>query len=119
MSKGPACFYCKNSKNGRPAEIGWSYDCSFGLDNSKLVGDVDDVLKCKKGDPRVGFQIGGYYTHMWFEKDGDCLSWIIASDGEFPTDDPKKFIVFHICDFEQLKDFVEFWGKELHRKEDE
>jgi len=39
----------------------------------------------------MGFQIGGYYSHMWFEGDDPddpdgCLEWKICSNGEFPTD---------------------------------
>lgn len=122
--KGSACFYCQHSTNRRPDVIGWKYDCQFHLENTEMNGGVEDVIACSHGVPRVGFQIGGYYSHMWFEPEihhntpepGQCLRWIIASDGQFPTDDPDNMIEFHICDFEQLERFVRFWREELERK---
>lgn len=63
---------------------------------------------------KQGFQIGGYYTHMWFEQDGDCLTWHIEGDGMFPT--PGRTIEFHICDFRQIEKFVKLWGRELRKR---
>lgn len=120
MGVGGACFYCRHHTNGRIEESGWSYDCKLGIDNRDKNGYVEDVIACEKGAPQIGFQIGGYYTHMWFESnDNDtdpCLEWIICSDGQFPVDDDKDGIGFHVCGFYQLEHFVEFWGKELRRK---
>jgi len=126
MPKGPACFYCRHHTHAR-AHVGdgWSYDCKFGIDNSQMNGDVEDVLKCEKGSPQFGFQIGGYYTHMRFEPEdiGElepncCLEWIIMSDGSFPTNEDMQTqsIVFHVCDFRQIEEFVSFWGKRLRQK---
>lgn len=133
MSKGDGCFYCKNSTNARPLgysfeesladpkdKSGWGYDCKLGIDNSELDGIPAEMgAKCPKFDPRVGFQMGGYYTHMWFEEDGDCLTWVIQGDGEFPIDEndaERKFLRFYICDFEEIEMFVKFWGDELRRR---
>lgn len=77
----------------------------------KDVSNAEIVAKCQGGEPRLGFQIGGYYSHMWFEEDGSCLLWKICSDGEFPTNEPQ--IVLHVCDFRQIERFVEFWGRRL------
>ena len=91
-----------------------------------MNGNVEQVLACPKGEPRIGFQIGGCYTHMWFEYCGTppadggvpnaCLEWHIASDGKFPTQDNSSGIQFHICDFEQIEAFVAFWRAELRRR---
>ena len=77
------------------------------------------VVECPGGEPQEGFQIGGYYSHMWFERQDQleangCLEWMICSDGEFPSDTPET--QFHLCDFRQLEQFVAFWGKELRRR---
>jgi hypothetical protein len=120
MSKGDGCFYCRNCGESTPSKsTGWDYKCKLGMSVSPLTDKgVEGVLECPKGKPRVGFQIGGYYTHMWFEgeteEDNCCLEWMIQSDGEFPRDYPD--IQFHICDFSQIERFVEFWGKELRRR---
>ncbi len=111
MGKGSSCFDCEYNHNGRIVELGWSYDCSKGVDNSKMNNGIEDVIKCKQSSPQVGFQIGGYYSHMTIKKDGDCLEWYIKSDGEFPND--KTGISFHICDFEQIENFVKFWRKQI------
>lgn len=119
MAKGSACFNCKHSINPRVDVPGWAYDCKFGIDNSKMNGDVEQVIECQKGDPMFGFQIGGYYSHMWFyrRENSDCLEWVICSDGEFPTEkDSNEGKEFHICDFQQIEDFVKFWKKELERR---
>jgi len=123
---GGACFDCKNSTNARNNGCGWSYDCKHGIDNRKMNGGIQQVLSCPKGEPRIGFQVGGYYTHMWFEqednrlaaKPGQCLRWVVMSDGEFPIqdDDDGTHLEFHICRFEQIEYFVEFWRGELERK---
>ena len=115
MSKGSACFYCRNSCNAKPhpSTIGWWFNCSLGLDNTNLNGEIEDALKCPQVNPRYGFQIGGYYTHMWFEPDGDCLTWVIASNGQSPTKDEAEMIRFHICEFKQIEDFVRFWKERV------
>jgi hypothetical protein len=76
---------------------------------------------CSKKDPRIGFQIGGYHSHMWFERHdysevNDCVNWMIASDGDLPTKDGSAEIQFHLSDFRQLEEFVKFWGKELRQR---
>ena len=137
MSKGDACFYCRNSTNGRPDTIGWIYDCKLGIDNRDLNGGSNVAATCPGFDPRIGFQMGGYYTHMWFETDPPttqdeidkhgieltqdrCLTWIIQGDGEFPIGESNVMqrarLEFHICDFTQIERFVEFWGKELRKR---
>jgi len=64
-----------------------------------------------------GFQIGGYYSPVHFEYDdsaeGECLEMVLHSDGQFPTEEEQAMIRLHICDFEQLENFVEVWGKKL------
>jgi len=125
--KGSACFYCRHSVSrtdlARSGTHDAIYDCVLGIDNSAMNGGADQVIACPKGDPRVGFQMGGYYTHMWFEVDGatpeeggepnTCLRWHIMGDGQFPTEEDRTV---HICDFTQLEYFVAFWGKELRRR---
>ena len=120
ISKGSACFNCRHCCNSRFSRTGtgWDHDCALGIDNAEL----NNMMTCPSVDPRVGFQLGGYYSHMWFENEyGDrngCLNWHIESDGEFPTneDAPDRVINFHVCDFRQIEAFVEFWGKELRRR---
>jgi len=114
MSKGRACFYCHHGAKGCTDRIGWSYDCSKGRDNTDLGDRPEHMIKCPEAEPRVGFQIGGYYTHMDFQEDGDCLTWRIWSDGNFPTDEPE--IQFHICGFWQMEEFVAFWGPVLRKR---
>ena len=116
MAKGGACFYCRNSINAKINAPGWSYDCKFGIDNSEMNGDVDQVVQCAKGLPRFGFQMGGYYTHMWVEGESDCLEWKIQGNLEFPTDDGEAPLSIHICNFGQIEEFVEFWGRYLRDK---
>jgi hypothetical protein len=123
------CFACRNSRRSDkhvPREGGGfhhQYWCVKGFampDSDPLQSDADQVVKCAGGDPREGFQIGGYYSHMWFERKSEepnaCLDWMIASNGEFPTADDSAGIKFHICDFRQIERFVAFWGKELRRR---
>lgn len=115
-----ACFFCRNSINSRPNPdgVGWIHDCKLGLDNphppAAGARKFEDVLQCPGASPRWGFQIGGYYTHMWLEQDGDCLTWYIEGDGMFPT--PGKTMNFHICDFKQIERFVRLWGQELRKR---
>lgn len=107
------CFDCLNhDKNNQilAENRGWYSPCKFGFKNENLV----KIESCKKYKPNKGFQIGGYYTHMHFEADGDCLEWYIHSDGEFPNDN--NHIVFHICDFKQIEEWVKFWGEYLRKK---
>ena len=110
------CFYCLNHGDGEAAEnTGWYHHCKFGIENE----DLQEVEKCPKWEPNKGFQIGGYYSHMHFEFDentDNCIEWIIHSDGEFPTDNPKEMIRFHICEFQQIENWVNFWGKYLREK---
>ncbi len=121
MLKGTACSYCSHSINGKvTVGEGWSFDCDLGIDNSQINGGPEKVMECPKADLRFGFQIGGYFSYMYFERgDGvpnDCIEWILGSDGEFPTEDKEKSIQFHICDFRQIEKFVAVWGKELRRR---
>lgn len=116
------CFDCRNSCNVDhhvPREGGGfhhQYSCSENVQPIPKRGE-----QCPKKDPRIGFQLGGYYSHMWFERHdhsevNECLEWMIASDGDFPTKDGKVGIQFHLCDFRQLEEFVKFWGKELRKR---
>ena len=58
------CFDCLNHGEGELAEnTGWYRLCKFGIENNGL----QEIEKCEKYEPNVGFQIGGYYTHMHFE----------------------------------------------------
>ena len=116
MGKGKSCFYCENHFNAHIEKPGWSHDCKEGIDNSNLNNGIEDVVNCPKGKPQFGFQIGGYYTHMVFQKNSECLTWIIKSDGCFPTDDENEQIKFHVCNFKQIERFVEFWGNYLRKK---
>lgn len=113
-----ACFYCRNAINGRVTAPGWTYDCTKGINNKKMDGGVEQALTCPECDLRLGFQIGGYYTHMYFERDGTCLEWHISSDGEFPItdEDNRESMNLHVCDFEQIEIFVKVWGAELRRR---
>lgn len=126
MSKGNACFYCRNSGESEPAHpdgVGWIHSCKFGIDNTGF-DEIDTIAEqCGKYSPRFGFQMGGYYTHMWFEPEscepeddcmGICLEWCIQGDLEFPTEE--KTIKIHICDFTQIERWVEFWGEELRKR---
>lgn len=109
-----ACFHCRNSIGEIKPPDGWVYTCTKG---QTILPDGDDpiaVERCPEGAPRYGFQIGGYWTHMWFEKkspQAHCLEWKICSDGEFPTKDRQPGMEFHICDFRQMEKFVAYWGK--------
>lgn len=112
--KNNKCFYCLNHGEGVAADNkGWYHPCKLGVENDGM----QDITKCEKYMPNNGFQIGGYYSHMHFEQDEheDCLTWVIHSDGEFPTDDEDAMTRFHICDFEQIERWVKFWGKELRK----
>ena len=105
--KNNACFDCLNHGDGSLAEnTGWYYPCNLGVDNEGL----QDVSLCDKWEPNKGFQIGGYYSHMHFEwnkaEHSPCLSWVIHSDGEFPTKNKQEMIRLHICDFNQIEEFV-------------
>ena len=112
------CFYCLNGGKGILAEDGGSYHpCLKGISNEGL----QDVKSCPSHEENKGFQIGGYYTHMHFipygaPEPGVCLTWTIHGDGDFPTDDPSKFISFHICDFKQIEEWVKVWGIELRKR---
>lgn len=135
-----ACFYCRNSRQvpGQGHVPDPEYTCLKGLPKAHLIGDVGFATECLQFNPRIGFQMGGYYTHMWFETDptytpeefvefgpeivqNSCLTWYIQGDGEFPIPDeevgqPGKMLEFHLCDFTQLEDFVNFWGAELRKR---
>lgn len=109
------CFNCKHHGEGTGADNnGWYHECLFNIQNDGLL----DIEKCIKFEPNRGFSIGGYYTHMYFEKDGDQINWIIQGNGEFPKslNDKDEWIKFNAIEFEQLEYFVEFWGKELRKK---
>jgi len=122
MSRADACFYCRNSGELIPDDIGWIHTCKFGINNTGF--DEKDTIteQCDKYSPRFGFQMGGYYTHMWFEPEccqpeddctDTCLEWHIQGDLEFPTEET---ISIHICDFTQIEAWVKFWGKELRKR---
>lgn len=109
------CFNCRNRKEKSPME---AEECLRGH-TTYSVKSVKELSICSDFNPRVGFQIGGYWSHMWFTQENPghidtCLKWNICSDGEFPTDKPA--ISFHICDFEQMEKFIEFWRWELERR---
>lgn len=115
--KSNECFYCKHHdrENAVLAEDnGWYHSCIKGIKNEGLK----NIKECPGYYPCNGFQIGGYYSHMYFEADGvnECMEWVIESDGAFPTKDKKDFIRFHICDFEQIERFVKKWGDYLREK---
>lgn len=124
------CFHCRHaiqrSSVTVPREGGGfhhQYSCSKGLpmpSSSPDISDADIVSACPGGAPTEGFQIGGYYSHMWFESENnspdDCLTWVIGSDGEFPTIEKEKRIELHVCDFRQIERFVAFWGRELRKR---
>lgn len=129
MGKANACWYCKNVCNSRAEMPGWSHDCKLGIDNTGFDDTKKIAEQCNKFDPRKGFQMGGYYTHMWFEYSGTppseggeidgCLEWVIQGDLEFPIpdDEPEREpIKIHICDFTQIENWVSFWGKELRKR---
>ena len=114
--KNNKCFYCLNHAEGITAEnTGWYHPCKLGIKNENL----HNIKNCPKWEPNNGFQIGGYYSHMHFKFDknnpNDCMEWIIHSDGNFPTDNPKEMICFHICDFRAIEEWVNFWGKYLRK----
>ena len=100
------CFNCRNRKEKSPME---AEECLRGH-TTYSVKSVKELSICSDFNPRVGFQIGGYWSHMWFTQENPghidaCLKWNICSDGEFPTDKPA--ISFHICDFEQMEKFID------------
>lgn len=120
------CFYCRNYLNARanPDGPGWVYDCRLGLDTSTIAYNPEAVTACPSGDVQLGFQIGGYYRHMWFDGEtpvfigggatiGGCLDLHIQGDAEFPQGESMEF---HLCEFQQLEEWVAFWGKELRRR---
>lgn len=109
------CFNCRNREEKRPLnpEV-----CRKGH-KPLTCKSVKDLSMCPDFSPCVGFQIGGYWSHMWFTSENPghvdaCLRWHICSDGEFPTETPG--MSFHICSFVQLEKFVEFWRWELERQ---
>ena len=111
--KNNECFYCLNhllDKGVFAENTGWYHPCKFGISNEGL----QDIESCPRYEPNRGFQIGGYYTHMYFEynknKANDCMEWVICSDGKFPRTNEDEFIRFHICDFRQIEEWVRFWG---------
>lgn len=120
-----ACFNCLNSRKVdafEPREGGGFHHqsrCAKGLrqpDAERGVDSDEIMMRCPEVSPSVGFQIGGYVSHTWFENGGDggCLDLVIASDGEFPTDG--EGMRFHLCDWRQVEEWVAFWGKELRRR---
>lgn len=135
-----ACFYCRAGRrvDGQGHIPDPEYVCLKNQPNAHLVGGIEAAGQCPQFDPRVGFQMGGYYTHMWFETDpittaeevaahgpkvaqNRCLTWYIQGDGEFPIQDGDveagyKMLEFHLCDFRQLEDFIKFWGTELRKR---
>lgn len=126
--KGDACFRCRHQTNhridfiedanGHKVPNGHAYDCALGIDNTNLNGGLEVAMTCPSCEPMKGFQMGGYYTHMWFEDDEGCLTWVIQGDGDFPTElgDEEKQMRIHICDFGQVEEFVEFWVKEFEKR---
>ena len=121
------CWKCRNSREVEAKTI------------NSLLGPNDNGSRCGKGHthtepmtlesceqcpdfaPRVGFQVGGYYSHMWFEQIGkDCLEWIMQTDGDFPIHDDdnpngRQPLQLHLCGFQQLEAFVNFWGRWLRK----
>lgn len=119
MSSG--CFYCRKSKRDTGfSGPGHRYKCKEGRPN-KHIGE-NDCDKCDGYDPQIGFQTGGYYTHMWFENGGEenntCMDWVIYGNLEFPAghDNGVEPTIIHICDFKQIEEWVKFWGKELRKR---
>ena len=112
-----ACFHCRHSIEKTDLTLhGRLYTCQKGHQLLKSESPYD-VANCPDGAPQFGFQIGGYWSHMWFEKSSPhntCLEWIICNNGDHPTSEPSTQI--HICDFKQLENFVAFWGKYLREK---
>jgi len=94
------------------------YDTNMNVEIEKGF-KMDEKIECSE-HPSSGFQIGGYYTNMHFVTSditpNCCLEWVLHSDGEFPTDDEKEMITFHICDFRQIERWVKFWGNVLRKK---
>lgn len=109
------CFYCLHSKSEYISN-NVTHSCLKGLDNSTLK----DVNECDDYYPSQGFQIGGYYSkiHFEFEKgeNNTCCEMVIHSNGEFPTENTESMIKLHLCDFEQLEEFIDVWGKFLRKK---
>lgn len=111
------CFYCKNHDRDKGViaeNTGWYHPCIKGNENEGLK----EIKSCKDYIPCNGFQIGGYYSHMYFEaeEENGCMEWIIESDGEFPTQDKNRIISLHICDFRQIEECIKLWGKWLREK---
>lgn len=109
------CFYCLNHGKGQLAENkGWYHPCKLGIQNEEL----QDVKTCPKYSPNMGFQIGGYYSHIHFDvtEPNGCMEMVIHSDGTFPTEDPNAQIKLHLCDFTQLEQFVKEWGEYFREK---
>jgi len=110
------CFYCLHALEGVPAEnTGWYHPCKFKINNESMI----KISECPQYYPCDGFQMGGHYTHTHFQCGDnldDCLLLYINGDMEFPQSDPRKWLRIHICDFEQIERWVEFWGKYLRSK---
>lgn len=141
MANGLGCFYCRRYTNktawkstliGNIVEFnpipGPRQFCQLGLDTSK-IDSLEDVVACPKGEPQLGFRIGGYYRHMWFEGDipqvfengsriGGCLEWFIGGviGGETDFSGTGNVMEFHLCDWKQIERWVKFWGRELRRR---
>lgn len=121
------CFYCRHHQENPSWSFGSQvprYVCATGENPAQVGNEPEDVRTCAKGEPQVGFQIGGYYRHMWFEGEppvklrggarvGGCLEWWIDGDAEYPG---KGHMQFHLCDWHRIESWVEFWGKELRRR---
>jgi hypothetical protein len=123
MSKGDACFYCLNCIASKPDKVGWIHDCKLGIDNTGFDDREIIAEQCNSFQPRDGFQMGGYYTHMYFEREGNevnpCLNWVIQGDLNFPIPDgeqERQPIKIHICDFHQIEEWVQLWGIELRKR---
>jgi hypothetical protein len=103
------CFYCVNAKQGEPAEnTGWYHPCSLDHFNE----DMQKIEQCPDYYPCNGFQMGGHYTHTHFECSGpgECMMLYIHGDLEFPQSDPRNWLKIHICEFQQIEQWVKFWG---------
>lgn len=126
MSKGGACFDCRQCGDSTPDTIGWIHACRLGIDNATFNNRETIAADCPRFDPRDGFQMGGTYTHMWFESSkadaepNGCLEWVIQGDLDFPIPDNgpegRLPIKIHICDFRQIEAWVAFWGQELRSR---
>jgi hypothetical protein len=115
------CFYCRNSKEiptGKPKGKYFYYTREKGV----IPGPdtLEAAQECVEFSSRIGFSIEGYYRHMWFEGDGDCLELVIPGyldvDLNEEQEDGQILTRIHICEFDQIERWAAFWGKELRKR---